>query len=836
MKVTLQNVVVETFMPRTIKAIRDLPYPIQLICFTLIYIVAARFGLLFAYVEGNVSLVWPSTGYALALLMVFGYRYWPVVAAGAMLVNLMTDLPLGVALITATGNSLEALVGVYLLRRARVSLAFDHIYDVVSFIILAGIISTMFSATFGVTALALDGQFPWSNYGLIWGVWWLGDAMSMLVIAPVLLIWVQPPCPYAKDPLTRHNLLFWVALAVVSLLVFNTRLVTDGFFPLAYITFPFLVWAALRFSQREVALCTLVIATIAILGTIQQTGPFIRANTHESLFFLWSYISTVSITAMLLAAALAERKQAEHSLLEAARRFESIYRNTPVMMHSIDAEGRIVNVSQYWLDVIGYEESEVIGRSSIDFLTPDSRRYAHEVVLPQFYQTGQCVEVAYQYVKKNGEIIDALLSATSEYDAEGKVTRSLAVIQDVTQRKRTEDALRRSEARFRAIFEGANIGITVVDRDAHPVASNEAFTRMLGYSEAELCRMAFREFTHPEDVDNNMELYHQLMQGEINHYGMEKRYIRKDGGIVWVRINVSQFPGAAADNELLITIVEDITDQKRAEAALYRLNAELEQRVAERTAKLSAANDRLTELDRLKSKFIADVSHELRTPLAVLNTRVYLLEHSKPEKRDEYLNGLRDQIERLTRFVNSILDLSRLELGRGRIAFGAVNLNDIVEHVSAALAPRAEINDLTLVVHYGHDLPPIYGEYNQIAQVATNLIANAVNYTPDGTIDVSTAQDGEWVYLRVQDTGMGITSDDIPHLFERFYRGERAGQSKVSGTGLGLSIVKEIVDLHNGRIEVVSQIGKGTTFTVRFPIWQDNIPALNPPEMQHMTD
>jgi signal transduction histidine kinase len=242
-----------------------------------------------------------------------------------------------------------------------------------------------------------------------------------------------------------------------------------------------------------------------------------------------------------------------------------------------------------------------------------------------------------------------------------------------------------------------------------------------------------------------------------------------------------------------------------------------------RTAELAAANERLTELDRLKSKFIADVSHELRTPLAVLNTRVYLLENGLPEKRAEYLIGLRGQIERLTQFVNTILDLSRLELGRGRIEFAPVSLNDVVDQVTVALAPRAEASGLRLTMHCADLLPPVRGEFNQLAQVATNLIANAINYTANGRIEVSTGLEGEQVCLQVQDTGMGITPDDIPHLFERFYRGERAGQSQIAGSGLGLSIVKEIIDLHNGTIEVESEVGKGTTFKVLLPVWENSV-------------
>jgi signal transduction histidine kinase len=253
------------------------------------------------------------------------------------------------------------------------------------------------------------------------------------------------------------------------------------------------------------------------------------------------------------------------------------------------------------------------------------------------------------------------------------------------------------------------------------------------------------------------------------------------------------------------------------------LTTNLEQRVRERTLELEAANERLTELDRLKTKFIADVTHELRTPLTVLSTRVYLLQHSPPEKHPAYLLALKEQLERLTNFVNATLDLSRLEMSHERMVFGSVDLNDVVTQVLNALQPRAEIAGLDLTFR-NNPIPEVKGEFNQLAQVVTNLVANAINYTANGSIKVETAFDKahNHVTLEVTDTGMGISENDIPHLFTRFYRGERAGQSSIPGTGLGLSIVKETVDLHEGQISVKSQVGKGTTFTIYLPVYKQS--------------
>ncbi|MBI1276707.1 MAG: PAS domain S-box protein [Anaerolineaceae bacterium] len=385
--------------------------------------------------------------------------------------------------------------------------------------------------------------------------------------------------------------------------------------------------------------------------------------------------------------------------------------------------------------------------------------------------------------------------------------------------KRAEASLHSSEARFRSIFSGAKVGIVVTNAGGYMISANPAFEQLLGYTQYELSQMTFKEITHPDDLEISITELERLVRGECDFYQIEKRHKRKNGEYVWVRLNVSPFPGS--DERQTIATVENIDDRKRAEAEIQQLNASLEQRVAERTLELQAANERLTELDRLKTKFIADVTHELRTPLTVLNTRVYLLQHSPPEKHPAYLLGLKEQLERLTNFVNATLDLSRLELGHDKIAFGAVDLNDVVKQVVTALQPRAEIAALELTLQ-NDSIPEIRGEFNQLAQVVTNLVANAINYTSNGSISIRTSFDAthNWVALEVKDTGMGISEADIPHLFTRFYRGERAGQSSIPGTGLGLSIVKEIVDLHQGQITVKSQVGKGTTFTVFLPIYK----------------
>jgi len=285
-----------------------------------------------------------------------------------------------------------------------------------------------------------------------------------------------------------------------------------------------------------------------------------------------------------------------------------------------------------------------------------------------------------------------------------------------------------------------------------------------------------------------------------------------------VIIQQSAFPVKTASGYRIGSMSLDITERKRVEDEIRRLNEDLELRVLERTRELAAANVRLTELDQLKSKFVSDVSHELRTPIANLKLYIDLLERGKPDKQVQYVQVLHQQVRRVAALVDDILDLSRLERRKEQgVIYRAVALNEVVEQVVLAHQPRAEADGLLLTFEPTSPLPPVRADANQLAQVVTNLIANALSYTSAGTVRVSTYAENDQVCLSVADSGSGIAPEDLPHLYERFYRGQHVLKNDVPGTGLGLAIVKEIVDLHEGRIEVDSQPDKGTTFRVWLP-------------------
>ncbi|MBK8395287.1 MAG: PAS domain S-box protein [Leptospiraceae bacterium] len=232
------------------------------------------------------------------------------------------------------------------------------------------------------------------------------------------------------------------------------------------------------------------------------------------------------------------------------------------MLHSMNPEGFLLNVSDYWLTTLGYSREEVIGKKSIDFLTPESRKYAIEVTIPDFLKNGYSKELEYQFVKKNGEIIDALLSASCERDSNGKVVQSFAVITDITKRKKAEANLRLSEARFKRMFDQAPVGAAIVSINYKFTAVNESLCKMLGYTESQLLGLTFTEITYPEDsyiIEDNLN---QLTNNEIDQYETDKRYVDSNGKIVWARLSIRIVKDETGTPLYYLPILENITDRK----------------------------------------------------------------------------------------------------------------------------------------------------------------------------------------------------------------------------------------------------------------------------------
>jgi PAS domain S-box-containing protein len=375
------------------------------------------------------------------------------------------------------------------------------------------------------------------------------------------------------------------------------------------------------------------------------------------------------------------------------------------------------------------------------------------------------------------------------------------------------------------LFEAAGLGVAQVD--AHTgkfLLVNQMCCEILGYPREELIGRRWEEISLPEEVPGDQARIDALLVGKTRSFSREKRYLRKDGTILWARLTVSR---AWADGEqptYQVALLEDITARKDAESALLAtqaelrgLTAELEHRVAERTAELSRAA-------RAKDEFLASMSHELRTPLngilglaEALGDEVY---GSLVTRQGDAVRRIGESGRHLLALITDILDVAKVEAGKVELSCSAVSFADLCSASLRLVAEPARRKRLTVEV----DLPvtpPLVADERRLKQVLVNLLTNAVKFTPEGgRIGLQAAVDERDASLRVVvwDTGIGIAEADLPRLFQPFVQLDSRLAREHAGTGLGLALVRRLLALHGGEVRVESQLGKGSRFIVRLPL------------------
>jgi signal transduction histidine kinase len=257
--------------------------------------------------------------------------------------------------------------------------------------------------------------------------------------------------------------------------------------------------------------------------------------------------------------------------------------------------------------------------------------------------------------------------------------------------------------------------------------------------------------------------------------------------------------------------------------ALQEAYSRLEEKVAERTRELVIANDKLKELDKLKSRFLSNVSHELKTPLtAIVGLAANMLDGitgQLNERQREYLSDIRASSDRLGRLIKDLLDLSIIQAGKVELRPAPFALASLVREVTNSLRPVAEEKLIAIQVSSAEASPTVWADRDRIAQVLTNLIGNAIKFTsPQGKVMVSAQMNGgAWAEVSVGDTGPGIPAEEAEKIFDEFYQITRPGMES-RGVGLGLAISKKLVEMHGGKIGVKSEMGKGSTFYFTVPV------------------
>ncbi len=788
---------------------------IEIAILALAYVASARLGLTLAFANENVTAIWPPTGIAVAALVLRGRRLWPGIAAGALIANWSHELPVHLAAGVAVGNTLGPLVAAVLLERLRFRPSLERVRDVIALIVGGGAIPMIVSATVGTAILAAGGELAASAVASTWIVWWAGDAMGVVVFAPLLLTLAS--IPKGQSPFLSHPVqgMFFVA-ATVGAAAVALRMGPS----IRYIVLPIALWTAMRFEQHGAAVSTGVLSLIAIWHTAGPGAPSLP--TDSALLLLQGLNTTLAITLLSFAAVMNERRRAQEDLRSAAAELEDRVRErTADLMASEDRLARarrLAHIGSFqwdaptdcnlWSDelfrIYGLAPgSDPPGMEDyLSFIDPNERDRVREAVAATI-ASGESLGHQYPIVLRDGtrKWVHAYVEVIRGPDDELLGLRGTC--QDITEHRRAEDALRASEERMRALLSSAPDAMVVSDQDGTIILVNDEVTNLLGYERDELLGRPV-EILLPNDLSTDhgehRRRYQQRPRRRPMGAGQELSARTRGGDLVPVDVSLS--PVETEEGVVVFASIRDATERRRSEATL---------RTA--LAREQEATVHLRTLDAAKNAFLSAVSHELRTPLTTILGFTELLQSDGLDEatKSDLLSRVDANAQRLQRLLGDLLDIDRLQRGIVEPRRQRVNLADLVDRALASMRLR----DHPLTVEVDH--AAVWIDPAQAERIVENLVSNAVKYTPPHTpiTLVASAPIGGGATFVVSDEGSGIPDGQKESIFEPFVRG--GDDTFTQGTGIGLALVERFARLHGGRAWVEDRPTGGASFHVQLP-------------------
>ena len=759
------------------------------LCIFVIYVWLGKQGLSYASINPSASAIWPPTGIALASILIFGYRVIPAIFLGAFVVNITTAGTVATSLAIAFGNTLEGIVGAYLVNKfANGAHAFSTVLDIFKFIFLAAILSTTVSANIGTITLLIGHLLTWQNFFPVWLTWWLGDVTGNLIIAPLILVWATSSRMHFYFRETIHILLAFFVLNLISWIIFS------GTLPYVYLCIPVAIWIAFWFGRRGASISTIFVASTAITYTIHGIGPFANSHTpNQSLLLVQLFIGILSITSITFASLVHALRKGESTLASQEARFKAIIEKSFDAVVLIDAASIIHYASPSVKQVLGYEPEELIGFIGFNLVAPEDRPLTIQTLTKLVLKPGGVASIQYRLMKKNKSII--WVEATGTNLLLDQAVKSVVVnFHDITEKKALEEKILREKRTDEAMLASIGDGIIATDNAGKITMVNQSACNMFGVKEKELLGKMLTDVVPLGDEFGNTIAFSERPITKV--LAMHRKivtsrayyYVRKDKTKFPVRFTLTPIE---IDKKLVgaIEVFEDISKEK--------------------------------EVDRMKDEFISMASHELRTPMTAVNGLLSMIFHGDygpiNEKLKRPLNNVRISAERQIHLINDLLNVSRLHSGKIEFTYSDFSLRDMLDDAIKMVEPIAQQKKLTCKIETKGDFMG-HADNEWSKHVMNNLIGNALKFTDKGTITISYYKKDDLIYIKVTDTGNGIETADQGKLFGKFQQLDGKDASKPPGSGLGLYLSRELATKMGGDVWLEkSIIGKGSTFIFTLP-------------------
>ena len=800
-----------TWYPSTPEQQRTAGYRTVLIgaALAITYVAAAEVGFRVAFVAEQVTTVWAPTGIAIASLLIWGPRLWPAIWVGAFAVNAATNAPLWTAFVVATGNTLEAVFATRVLRGIpQFDFSFRRVTDVLTFIAIAVVAAPAVSATVGTATLCAAGVQSWQRFAPLWFDWWLGDALGALVVAPAILTLA------AGSRLVRPNVLKLTVFAATSLIVTHlvfSRQLGLGAHPLEYVVFPVVIAAALIGGPAVSAVVVLGSSAVTIWNTVNGAGPFAGGEVHHDLILLQTFTGVLASTAMLLSAAIAERKASELRETDSAdtlRHREELLRLAQraggVASFEWDFQNQLANCSAEFFEMFGLPARDGVmqGAEWAQFVHPNDRERvgAH---LARALKRTEPAATDYRIIRADG--VERWLTYAGQIRDTPAGARMLGTVADITDRKRMESAIRESRDVLSLAMRAGAMGAWSRNLTTNEVWWSRELEEIVGLEPGAFDRSmaGYFEVIEPEDRATVRSAVDTAVETGSD-YIVEFRFRHANGEVRWMEGRGRAVYAADGTPLTLHGIGIDVTARKRAEAAL-------------REAKEAAES-----ANRLKDQFLATLSHELRTPLNAILGYARMLQTNAiaPEKEKRAIDIIERNAAAQNRLIEDLLDISRITRGQVRLEPAPISIDALLREAVEGVRPAADAKRIALEVNIDPAAGMISADATRLQQVFWNLLTNGVKFTrPGGRVTASVRRVGDDdVEVAVNDTGEGITADFLPFVFEPFRQADAKLVRGHGGLGLGLAISRQLVELHGGTISANSDgVGQGATFVVRLP-------------------